>query len=270
MSAPIQVCNSSNYNKCNSGALGAYRAATADPSAVKSAFLFDKRPVWTTVRNALSPAPSITPGGRLRRPVVHRQAATLPFAIPPGTGAVPRIEERTRGSLICIWALRLSPSLVSTRPSFFDNIPDFQNGLVVLWLEGEDSALFTESNMQPSGLCENPGGERAEENERDGVRFISAGRENEKNSVTRYRPKSAADCEAPVTRNEHQTEDRCADLLKDILVERKGTGWVFHIREPAAALSDINITESFCTETIGEHWEMADGTRQHYQRAHSN
>ena len=35
-------------------------------------------------------------------------------------------------------------------------------------------------------------------------------------------PKSVADCETSVTRNEHETEDQCADLLKDILVETRG------------------------------------------------
>lgn len=38
-------------------------------------------------------------------------------------------------------------------------------------------------------------------------------------------PISAADFETSVTRNEHEKEDRCADLLKDILVEKERGRW---------------------------------------------
>lgn len=37
-----------------------------------------------------------------------------------------------------------------------------------------------------------------------------------------------------MTRNEHETEDQCADLLKDILaVREREADWVFHIRDSA-------------------------------------
>jgi len=88
-----------------------------------------------------------------------------------------------------------------------------------------------------------------EENERDGVRFISAGRENEKNSMTRYRPNQRLIAKHPWREMNTRQKISAQICLRTYLWSDEGErkGWVFHIREPAAALSDINITESFCT-----------------------
>lgn len=71
-----------------------------------------------------------------------------------------------------------------------------------------------------------------------------------------------------MTTNEHETQDRRVDLLKDIGVEREGTGWVFHIREAAlggAQKSRIRliVSHSLRFQTARQSansGEIADGT----------